>query len=260
VSPYEGALDKAVDVTSSTASEEDERRRGSPTKVPSNESTPTLLSSIPRGWAELPPLYAQSSLYQGEPTPPISISMPPLANESPIPLPSFPGHFPAIALTSPIEEEQWTFSQYLVKVCCQNGYQLLVNTPNDFVKIQEVFGPFMAPTERDNFISCFHAGIHDKTGGLIDLMATILAPFSSERYNYASSELAAHTKELESTVTSEAGEWLDASGVQKFLIERGFCTRKHGRPSSRPRLISSLHVAALVQCEYLETDRLASKH
>jgi hypothetical protein len=34
--------------------------------------------------------------------------------------------------------------------------------------------------------------------------------------NYALGELATQTEELESTVVSEAGEWLDASGVQKF--------------------------------------------
>ncbi|CAG8904089.1 unnamed protein product [Penicillium egyptiacum] len=246
-SPHEGALDKAVGATSSTASDKDERC-SSPTRVPSNERSPNLLSSTPIGWAELPPLYAQSSLYQSQPTPP---------KESPILLSSLPGHSPAISPNSPIKAEQWTFSQYLVKVCCQNGYQLLVNTPNDFVKIQEVFGSSMAPTERDNFISCFHAGIHDKTGGLIDLMATVLAPLHTMRDNYASEALATQTEELSSAVASQAGEWLDASGVQKLLSERGFC-QDYGRPSSRSSLISSLHVAALVQ--YLATECICFGH
>ena len=108
----------------------------------------------------------------------------------------------------------------------------------------------MGPTERDNFISCFHAGIHDKTGSVTEFMATALAPLHSKIYNYASGELAAQTEELESTVAAEASEWLDASGVQKFLSERGLCNLENSPPFNSS-LVSSLHVAAIVQCEYL---------
>ena len=258
-SPDEGALVKAVDATSSTEFDKDERCSDNRARVPSNERAPTGLSSTPMEWAELPPLYTQKSLYQCQPTPPISV-MTPLANESLIPLSSLPYHFPAIAPTNSIMEEQWTFPQYLVKVCCQNGYQLLVNTPNDVIKIQEVFGPSMPPTERNNLISSLVAGMHDKTGGLVDFMATVLAQLRSKRDYYASENLAIQTEEFEPTVASEAGEWLDASGVQKFLSERGFCTQDNGRPLSRSSLISSLHVAALVQCEYLARHKLGSKN
>lgn len=259
-SPHEDALVKDAGATSSTAFDKDERCSDSRARVPSNERAPTGLSSTPVDWAELPRLYTQSPLYQGQPTPPISVIMAPPATESPIPLSSLPGHSPAIAITSSIKEEQWTFSQYLVKLCCQNGYQLLMNTPDDFIKIQEVFGPYMPPTERNNLISCFHAGMHDKTGGLINFMATVLAPLRSKRYYYASEELATQTEELESTVASEVDGWLDASGVQKFLSERGFCTQENGRPLSHSYLISLPHVAALVQCEYLARHTLASKN
>ncbi|KAJ5479312.1 hypothetical protein N7530_004821 [Penicillium desertorum] len=256
--PDEGALNKAVGATSSTAIDKDERRSDSPARVPSNESAPTALSSTPIGWAELPPLYTQASLYQGQLTPPFSFFMAPLTSEPPISLSPSSGRSPAISLASSIKEEQLTFSQYLVKVCCQNGYKLLVNTPNDLAKIQEVFGTSIGPTERDKFVSCFLAGIHDKTGNLIDLMATALAPLHVMRDNYAAGEFATQTEVLESTVASEAGEWLDASGVQKFLSERGFCDQENSRPFSHSRLVSSLHVAALVQ--YLATECICFGH
>jgi hypothetical protein len=210
-------------------------------------------------WPELLPLYTQSSFYQGQPKLPISVAMAPLANESLIPLSSLPSRPPASEIATSIEEK-WTFSQYLIKMCCQNGYHLLVNTPNDFMKIQEVFGSSMPLAERNNFISSLHAAMHDKTGGLIDRMATVLTRLRSKRGNYASEELATQTEELESAVAFEAGGWLDASGVQKFLSERGFCTQEIGRPLSRSSLISSLHVAALVQCEYLARHTSASKY
>ncbi|OGE48009.1 hypothetical protein PENARI_c034G05584 [Penicillium arizonense] len=256
-SPHELNVVNAVDATSSTATGNDERRSGNRARVSSNERAPSGLSSIPMEWPELMPLYTQSSLYQGQPTTPISVAMAPLAKESPIPLSSLPSHPPAIDLASSIEE-QWTFSQYLIKMCCQNGYHLLVNTPNDFVKIQEVFGPSVPLAERNNLISCFHAGMHDKTGDLIDLMATVLTPLRSKREDYASEELATQTEELEPAVASEAGGWLDASGVQKFLSERGFFTQENGLPLSRSNLISSLHVAALVQ--YLATECICFGH
>ncbi|KAJ6008813.1 hypothetical protein N7522_003829 [Penicillium canescens] len=256
-SPQERNLVNAVDATSCTASGEDERGSGNRARVSSNERAHSGLSSAPVEWPELMPLYTQSSFYQGQPTPPMSVAMAPLANESPIPLSSLSSHPPANDLASSIEE-QWTFSQYLIKMCCQNGYHLLVNTPNDFVKIQEVFGPSMPLAERNNFISCFHAGMHDKTGGIIDLMATALTPLRSKREYYASEELATQTEELESAVAFEAAGWLDASGVQKFLSERGFCTQEIGRPLSRSSLVSSLHVAALVQ--YLATECICFGH
>ncbi|KAJ6027682.1 hypothetical protein N7460_012499 [Penicillium canescens] len=237
-SPQERNLVNAVDATSCTASGEDERGSGNRARVSSNERAHSGLSSAPVEWPELMPLYTQSSFYQGQPTPPMSVAMAPLANESPIPLSSLSSHpQPMISL---------------------NGYHLLVNTPNDFVKIQEVFGPSMPLAERNNFISCFHAGMHDKTGGIIDLMATALTPLRSKREYYASEELATQTEELESAVAFEAGGWLDASGVQKFLSERGFCTQEIGRPLSRSSLVSSLHVAALVQ--YLATECICFGH
>ncbi|KAJ5634931.1 uncharacterized protein N7484_008244 [Penicillium longicatenatum] len=244
--PDNGALVKVVGATSSTAVDNDEKCSDSSPRVSSKEQVPTGLSSTPTQWDDLPPLYTQSSIYQDQPKPPISVAMAPLADESHSPFSSLPGHYPAVALATSTKDEQWTFSRYLVKVCCQNGYQLLVNTPNDFTKIQEVFGPSMPPTKRNNLLSCIHAGIHDKTGGLIDLMATVLAPLYSKRDGNASEELPALAEELGDS------EWLDASGVQRLLNERGLYTRQSGRPLFRSSLISSPQVAALVQ--YLATE------
>lgn len=258
-SPDEGAVIKAIGATSSTAFDKDERSSDSCARVTSNERSPRGHSLTPIEWAELASSYTQPSLYQDQSISPISLVMAPLTNESPTPLSSLPGHTSAIALATSIEEEQWTFSQYLVKACCQNGYQLLVNTPNDFVKVKEVFGSFMSPAERNHHISRFHAGIHDKTGGLIDIMATGLAPLRRKRDYFASKELPSQTETLEFAVTSEASEWLDASGVQKFLSERGVYTRENGSPLSRSSIISKLQIVALVKCEYLARHILVSK-
>lgn len=210
-------------------------------------------------WAELRPSYAQPFLHQDQPTPLVSLVMAPLSNESPAPLSSLPAHLSAISLATSIKEGQWTFSQYLVKVCCQNGHRLLIYTTNDSMKVQEVFGSFISPAERNNYISYFHAGMHDKTGALIDLMATVLAPLHPNRARSSLDMFTIQTGTLESAVACEAGEWLDASGVQKFLIERGYCTQEKGSPLSRSSLIPSHHVAALVQCEYLARHSLTSK-
>ncbi|KAJ9487366.1 hypothetical protein VN97_g5943 [Penicillium thymicola] len=252
-SPHEG---EAVGATSSTAFDKNETN--SSPRVPSNERAPIGLSSTPMGCSELPSLYPQPPLYQCELTPPINAFMAFRANTSPLPLSSLPGHSPDISLASSIKDQQWTFSQYLVKACCQNGYQLLVNTPSDFVKIQEVFGTPLPPTERKNFISCFHAGMHDKTGNLIDLMATALAPSRPEGEYHTSEGLATPTDGLGSIFASSAGEWLDASGVQGFISAKGFCTQENGRPLSRSFLISSLPVAALIQ--YLANECICFGH
>lgn len=245
-SPYERAPVKAVGGTSSTAFDKNERCSDSRARVPSNERAPTGLSSTPIEKVALPPLSTQSSFYQSQPTPPIRPFIAPLANKSPFPLSSLPGHSPVVDLSSSIKEEQWTFSQYLVKVCCRNGYQLLVSTPCDFVKIQQVFGPSISPTERNNLISFLHSGMIDETGVLISFMDTVLTPLHFKRD--ALQEVTAQTEELESTIASEAGEWLDASGVQKLLSERGFCTQENCYPFSRSSSTSSLQVAALAQC------------
>ncbi|KAI9044683.1 bZIP transcription factor [Aspergillus affinis] len=257
-SPHEGALVKALSATSSTAFDKDERCGDSRARVVSNERALAGNSPTPMEWAEPPPLYTQSSFNQGQPMPPISAAIAPLANKSLTPKLSLPGHSPAIVLASSIQEEKWNFAQYLVKACCHNGYQLLVNTPTDFVKIQEVFGPFMPPTERNYLISCFNAGMHDKTGGLIDLMATVLAPLGSKGDYYAPKELATQIEGMKSTVTPEAGEWLDASDVQKYLSEREFYTQENRRPLYNSGLISSLHLAAIVQ--YLATECICFGH
>lgn len=240
---------KAVGDTSSTAFDKNEKCSDSRTRVPSNERSPTGLSSTPIEKVALPPLSTQSSFYQSQPTPPIRPVIGPLANKSPFPLSSLPGHSPVIDRSSSIKEDRWSFSQYLVRVCCWYGYQLLVNTPCDFVKIEEVFGPSISPTERNNLISFLQCGMHDETGILIDCMDTVLTPLHFKRD--ALQGVATWNEEFESTIASEAGEWLDASGVQKFLSERGFCTQENGHPFSRSSSTSSLHVAALVQCECL---------
>lgn len=244
----EEPLAKAAGVTPAIVNR-DEGWNNTYSSVPSIEVDSTMLSSTPIELPNLPLLFTQPPSYQGRATQPMGVAMAPPAIEYSIVPSPLHSHSPTISLTHSVKEERWTFSQNLVKACCQNGYQLLVNTPNDVVKIQGVFGSSVPPKERSSLISCFQAGMKDETGDLIDLMAHIPAPLRSKRKYCAPDEPANLPKSWELTVASEPGEWLDASGVQKVLSERGFSIQENGSSFSSSRLMSSLHVATFVQRE-----------
>ncbi|KAJ5620597.1 hypothetical protein N7510_004581 [Penicillium lagena] len=140
-----------------------------------------------------------------------------------------------------VNKEEWrSFAQCLIKVCCQNGYQLLVNTPDDDVKIKSIFGPLSLPMERNVLISYFWAGMQDHTGDLVDQMATVLTPPQSKRSSYTSEQLGTSKSKL--PVIPEGDEWLDASGVQRLLCEKGICIHEKAPPFSSPSLNFSLDV------------------
>ncbi|KAJ6100347.1 hypothetical protein N7467_001882 [Penicillium canescens] len=144
------------------------------------------------------------------------------------------------------------FSQFLIKVCCQTGYQLLVNTPDD-MKIQEIFGTFLSSMERDTFISHFRSGLQDHSGDLVDQMATVLSPLPSKRSNYTSEPLSKFYIASDSTAMPELDDLMDARDVQGMLFERGFRIKETGPRPSSSSLNSTFDEATFAKCELLVT-------
>jgi hypothetical protein len=142
------------------------------------------------------------------------------------------------------------FSQFLIKVCCQSGYQLLVNSPDD-MKIQEIFGTFLSPMERDTFISHFCSGLQDHSGDLVDQMATVFSPLPSKRSNYTSVPLSKFYMASKSTAMPEQDDLMDARDVQGMLFERGFRFKETGPRPSSSSLNSTFDVATFAECELL---------
>lgn len=137
------------------------------------------------------------------------------------------------------------FSHFLIKVCCQSGYQLLVNTPND-MKVQEIFGTFLSPLEQDTFISYFCEGLQDHSGDLVDQMATVFAPMQTKRRNHTLEQLSMFYTASNAAAMTQLDDLMDASDVQAMLVERGFCI-----PFSSSSLSSTFDVATFAQCKLI---------
>lgn len=155
---------------------------------------------------------------------------------------------PSSLLNSTENEEFRTFSQFLIRVCCQSGYQLLVNTPND-MKVQEIFGTFLSPTELNTFISYFCAVLRDHNGNLVDQMATVL-----KRSNYTSEQLLTFYTALNYAAMMQLDEFMDANDVQDMLLKRGFCIKEIAPLSSSSSLNLTFDVATFAKCDLLVTE------
>ncbi|KAJ5979728.1 hypothetical protein N7481_007026 [Penicillium waksmanii] len=137
-------------------------------------------------------------------------------------------------------------------VCCQSGYQLLVNAPNNR-KVQEIFGTFLSSTERNAFISAFCQGLQDQNGDLVNQMATVLAPLQLRGSNYTSEELTAFYAGSNSAAMMQLDGLMDANDVQDMLFKRGFYIKEFAPSLSRSSLNSTLDVATFAECELLVT-------
>jgi hypothetical protein len=157
---------------------------------------------------------------------------------------------PNSLLTSIGNDEYRTFSHFLIRVCCQSGYQLLVNAPSN-MKVQEIFGTFLSLTERNSFISIFCQGLQGHNDGLVNQMATVLAPLQLRGSNYTSEELTAFYTGSNSSAMMQLDGLMDANGVQDMLFKRGFYIKDIALPSFSSSLNSTLDVATFVKCELL---------
>jgi hypothetical protein len=101
--------------------------------------------------------------------------------------------------------------------------------------------------ERNRFISGFVDVMHDEIGDTIELRTKVL---NSRRNSYSPEQLAVSSRTWQ-MVNSGADEWMDASGVQRLLQQRGIRIQDPSSPLSGPRFNSApqLNVASFIKCE-----------
>ncbi|KAJ5605395.1 hypothetical protein N7510_008176 [Penicillium lagena] len=132
------------------------------------------------------------------------------------------------------KEERGTLSQRLVRECCEYLYELLVNSPGN-AKIGEIFGQPLTLSEHNRLISAFYMAMNDAFGDAIELKTKVLNPMYNKRENLSPNMLSRSSRTWQLVVDSGVDEWLDASGVQRLLQQKGIHTDS-GSPHSSPRI------------------------
>lgn len=100
-------------------------------------------------------------------------------------------------------------------------------------------------------ISGFFAAMHDEIGDTIELKTKVLSPLHSRRNSYSPEQLAVSSRTWQIVIESGADEWMDASGVQRFLQERGIRIQDPSSPLSSSQFNSApqLNVTNFIKCE-----------
>lgn len=196
------------------------------------------------GLSQLPP----TPPYQGQAILPFGIGLsPPNISFSSIPDPSL--NFPTtVSPEDLLKQGSWTLSHRLVQQCCDIGYHLLTSSSGDDPRVKAIFGKRLTVDERNRLISGFFAVMHDKIGDTIELRTTVL---NSRRKSYSPEQLAVSSRMWQIVIESGADEWMDASGVQRLLQERGIRIHDPSSPWSSPRSNSApqLNAASFIKCE-----------
>jgi hypothetical protein len=169
-----------------------------------------------------------------------------------IPFSSIPSpalNFPAIV--SPhnlLKQGCWTLSHLLVRQCCETGYYLLTSLSGDDPRVKAIFGKRLAIDERNCLISGFVAVMHDEIGDTIELRTKVL---NSRRNSYSPERLALSSRTWQIVNESGADEWMDASGVQRLLQQRGIRIQDPSSPLSGRRFNSAplLNAARFIKCQ-----------
>ncbi|KUM65271.1 hypothetical protein ACN42_g1795 [Penicillium freii] len=204
-------------------------------------------SDLAAPWPELsqlpptPPFQEQAILPFG------IVLLPPNIPFSSIPSP--PLNFPTIVPPDNLlKQGRWTLSHRLVRQCAETGYYLLTSSSRDDPTVKAIFGKRMTIDERNGLISCFLAAMNDEIGDAVELRTKVL---NSRRDSYSPEQLAVSSRTWQIVNESDADEWMDASGVQWLLQQRGIRIQDPGSPLSSPRFNSApqLNVANFVKCE-----------
>lgn len=97
-------------------------------------------------------------------------------------------------------------------------------------------------------ISGFVDVMHDEIGDTIELRTNVL---SSRRNSYSPERLAISSRTWQIVNKPDADEWLDASGVQRLLQQRGIRIQDPSSTLSSPRFNSApqLNAASFIKCE-----------
>lgn len=172
---------------------------------------------------------------------------------------SFSSYFVPNFLFTSTRNEGNDFSRFLIKVCCQSAYQLLVNTPND-MKVQEIFGTFLSPMEQTMLISLFCEGLQDRSGELVDQMATIFAPIQTKRHKYIPEQLSMFHTASNSAAMMCLDDLMDASDVQAMLVGRGFFIEEMAHSSVSRSLSSRVNVETFAKCKLIVTQKTSETY
>jgi hypothetical protein len=138
-----------------------------------------------------------------------------------------------------------TLSHRLVRECCENGYQLLINSFGNGQKVQAIFGKQLNTSERNLMISEFYAALHSEPWDMIELRTKVLGIFHSKRNTDSPEQLAISPQTWQTDNKYAYDEWLDASEVQTFLLEKGIQILDTRSPGSSPRFTSSSRLNAV---------------
>ncbi|KAJ5086207.1 hypothetical protein N7532_010978 [Penicillium argentinense] len=162
------------------------------------------------------------------PTMQFSTSSPPLLNS------------PIVRSTgNVIREGHYALSHSLVRECYENGYQLLISSSDGDTRIQEIFGRQLTTLERTHMISVFYAAVHKEDGEMIELETQVPSSFYPKKDAYYPEQIAL-SRRWHIAIESGADDWLDASGVQKLLQEKGLIIQGNGFMHSSPQVTSWL--------------------
>ncbi|CAI7660108.1 unnamed protein product [Penicillium pancosmium] len=169
-----------------------------------------------------------------------------------IPFPSIPSptlNFPTIVSPdSLLKQGRWTLSHRLVRQCCETGYYLLTRSSADDPRIKAIFGKRLTSDERDRFIFGFFANMNDEMGDTVELSTKVL---SSRRNSYSPEQLTVSSRTWQIVNESSADEWMDASGVQRLLQQRGIRIQDPSSPFSSPRFNPAPQLNAASFTKYL---------
>jgi len=192
--------------------------------------------------------------YQDQFSLPFGIVMSSPTTELPYITPPLSNTPPTLDLLSSnnVEERQWTIAQRLVRACCQNGYRLLVDTPNHS-RVQQIFGSVLSLSERNRLISGFYAATQDKYGDLIELKANVLTALRSNLNTFSEEQLQISSRIWQIALESTSGEWMDANGVQRYLRDKRVIFENFSDSSGRLdySVSPSLDATVFIKCELL---------
>ncbi|KAJ5220746.1 uncharacterized protein N7469_009633 [Penicillium citrinum] len=158
-------------------------------------------------------------------------------------------NFPTIVSPdSLLKQGHWELSHRLVRQCCETGYYLLTRSSTDDPRVIAIFGKRLTIDERDRFIFGFFANMHDEMGDTVELSTKVL---SSRRNSYSPEQLTVSSRAWKIVNESGADEWMDASGVQRLLQQRGIQIQDRSSSLSSPPFNSAPQLNAARFTKYL---------
>lgn len=188
--------------------------------------------------------------YQEQPILPFEVNLPSFTVPISTPSPPLNNALTIVSLGN-LTKKGWTFSHSLVRECYENGYRLLVDSPDNYTTIQDIFGRQLTNLERNCMISAFYAAMNDQVGDMIKLDATFLSSLRSKNNTCSPEQPVISSKTRQNEIKSVSDECLDASGVQRFLHHKGIIVQNTGTVCSSPPFDFQVkfNVLAFIRCE-----------